>query len=105
MKVSTKFPINPSTNGRENYIQNNMGTDGQTKKQTDGPADGPTDGPTNRPTDKPTDGPTDKVNYDGAILVSKITSNSVRRINIHTSSLKLIYSSCCSSSCSLGLIY
>jgi hypothetical protein len=30
LKVSTKFQINPSTNDRENYIQSNMGTDGQT---------------------------------------------------------------------------
>jgi hypothetical protein len=35
MKVSTKFQINPSTNGCENYIQSDMGTDAPTDRPTD----------------------------------------------------------------------
>jgi hypothetical protein len=32
MKFSTKFQLNPSTNGCENYIKGDMGTDGPTDK-------------------------------------------------------------------------
>jgi hypothetical protein len=34
MKVSTKFQINPSTNGLEKCTQSDMGTDGRTDEPT-----------------------------------------------------------------------
>jgi hypothetical protein len=63
MKVSTKFQINPSTNGREKCTQSDIGTDQ--------PIDGPTDRPTDRRTDGRTDGRMEKVFYRGAMLAPK----------------------------------
>jgi hypothetical protein len=44
MKVSTKFQINPSTNGWENYVQSDMGTHRPTDQPRNGRTDRQTDG-------------------------------------------------------------